>query len=303
MGCCCNNSKRRWPLFVIWFTVTALILFVWLGDAKGQMATGDSATEVVTNQTCPVLTDQAIDPEQWVEYEGQRVYFCCPKCKRLFQRAPETYLGNLPQFTVNSATAGGSAQGHDQPIHSHADASNGDEHGHSDAATGHDQQTDDHDHAAHGLGETGSGLARLIGWLGNFHPPSTDFPIALLISAAVAELLLMVTGRPMFDAAARFCVWLGSLGAVGAVTLGWFFAGFRLSDLDWIMTLHRWLGTGAGVLAIGLLILCVLAHRPDDRGRRVLAWYRVALFVAAALVAANGFFGGAMIYGLDHYAW
>lgn len=32
-------------------------------------------------------------------------------------------------------------------------------------------------------------------------------------------------------------------------------------------------------------------------------WYRLALFIGATAVAANGFLGGAMIYGLDHYAW
>jgi hypothetical protein len=29
----------------------------------------------------------------------------------------------------------------------------------------------------------------------------------------------------------------------------------------------------------------------------------VALFISAFLVTATGFFGGAMVYGIDHYAW
>lgn len=31
--------------------------------------------------------------------------------------------------------------------------------------------------------------------------------------------------------------------------------------------------------------------------------YRLALLLAVLFVAANAYFGGAMIYGLDHYAW
>ncbi len=61
--------------------------------------------------------------------------------------------------------------------------------------------------------ELGFGSA-LIQWLGKFHPPSINFPIALLLMAAVAEALLLATGRPLFDHAARFCVWFGSAGMV-----------------------------------------------------------------------------------------
>ena len=33
------------------------------------------------------------------------------------------------------------------------------------------------------------------------------------------------------------------------------------------------------------------------------ARFCMALFVAAALVGVTGFYGGALIYGLDHLAW
>lgn len=81
--------------------------------------------------------------------------------------------------------------------------------------------------------------------------------------------------------------------------MGWFFAGFRLTDPDWIMTVHRWLGTAAGIWAMLVLVLCIVTYRSVAWK----PWYRLALFIGAAAVAANGFFGGAMVYGLDHYAW
>ena len=44
----------------------------------------------------------------------------------------------------------------------------------------------------------------------------TNFPVAMLIGAALAELLLMATHRPVFADARRYCVWIGACGAVSA---------------------------------------------------------------------------------------
>ncbi len=293
-----NKKKSRRPLPVTAAVVIGAVFFVWLNSADGQTAAGNGPG-TVANQTCPVLPGEAIDPDIWVEYQAERVYFCCDKCKRKFGQQPRAYLVNLPQFSV-SVAGSGDVTGHEDEHagHNHAEHAGG-----HDEAGGHGADSDSHDHAEHGHADATSWLKRLTAWLGKFHPPSTDFPIALLIGGAVAEVFLIVTGRALFDSAARFCVWLGSLGAVGAVTLGWFYAGFAISDGDWVMTLHRWLGTGAGALALVLLALNVAAHRRDGRGGKWLAWYRVTLFTAASAVATNGFFGGAMIYGLDHYAW
>ncbi len=276
-----------------------------VGTGKVMAQQDVTASPDAGNPMCPVMPDERIDPEQWVEHQGKRVYFCCPMCKRKFSRSPETYLGALPQFADaqdDDPTHGElAAHGHDHGDHSH-DEQNvpGSEPA---SPMTHVSEESGHDHADHEHGEASSAFGKLIGWLGKFHPPATDFPVALLISAAIAEMLLIVTGRSLFDAAAQFAVWLGSLSAVAAVALGWFYAGFRLSDPDWIMTVHRWLGTAVGVWVILLLALCVAAHRASEgKPRRRLA-YRATLFISAAAVSANGFFGGALVYGLDHYAW
>ena len=91
--------------------------------------------------------------------------------------------------------------------------------------------------------EAPEGVPPLLAWIGRFHPPLVHFPIALLSAAALAELLLVATGKAFFDSAVRFCVWGGALGAVGAALLGWLFGGFRVVDDEWVMTSHRWLGT------------------------------------------------------------
>jgi uncharacterized membrane protein len=157
-----------------------------------------------------------------------------------------------------------------------------------------------HEHNEHsGQTEQSAGIAKFIGWLGKFHPAVVHFPIALLIAAAVAEVLFAGTGKMLFDNSRRFCMWFGIIGAFGAGILGWFFAGFELFDENWLLTAHRWLGTSTVVCS---LLLGWLAWQGAKYGRLQI-WYRLVLLLAVLLVSATGFFGGAMIYGLHQYAW
>jgi plastocyanin len=147
-----------------------------------------------------------------------------------------------------------------------------------------------------------SGLVgEIIRWLGKFHPAAANFPIALLVAAAVAEILLAATGRQVFDAANRFCLWFGALAAVLTGTLGWFLGGFRTTDPSGVLATHRWLGTSTDVLAVFTLLVGEASRRPGrKRARR---WFAVLLVVVAVMVLAAGFFGGALVYGIRHYDW
>lgn len=53
-----------------------------------------SATE---QTTCPVMGG-AIDKDIYTEYQGKKVYFCCPGCKPEFEKDPNKYIDKLPQF-------------------------------------------------------------------------------------------------------------------------------------------------------------------------------------------------------------
>ena len=144
-------------------------------------------------------------------------------------------------------------------------------------------------------------LDKVIGWVGKFHPVTVHFPIALLTAAAAAELLRLLTGNLVFDAVSRYCVWFGTLTAVVADVLGWFTAGFQLADASWVMTIHRWLGTSVVAWAAMVLVLSEVSGRPNRRRARLC--YRVTLLVVPILVLVTGFFGGAVVFGLDHYIW
>ncbi|MGO9600431.1 MAG: c-type cytochrome [Isosphaeraceae bacterium] len=142
---------------------------------------------------------------------------------------------------------------------------------------------------------------KLIRWFGKFHPPSVHFPIALLTAAVVAEFLRIRTGKPAFDVILRYCLWFGTITALVSGVLGWFLGGFRLTDPSWVMLTHRWLGTSTVVCAVLVLMLCEVRCRLEHRQTGL--WFRVPLIVLAVLVSATGFFGGAMVFGLNHYNW
>lgn len=43
---------------------------------------------------CPVMGGE-IDKSAYQDYEGKRVYFCCPGCKKTFLENPEKYIQGM----------------------------------------------------------------------------------------------------------------------------------------------------------------------------------------------------------------
>jgi plastocyanin len=123
----------------------------------------------------------------------------------------------------------------------------------------------------------------------------------MLFGAAVAEALRMVTKAPWLEGAGRWCVILGATSAVVAAPLGWAFAVGRSGT--WVLQTHRWLGTILAVLAVIVLVLSERRFRRNADSPENPTAFRTALFLAAPLVMATGFFGGAMVYGLHAYYW
>ncbi|MBN1475440.1 YHS domain-containing protein [Candidatus Sumerlaeota bacterium] len=64
---------------------------------------GEIAAPVI-NERCPIM-GLPINPEISVEYQGQRVYFCCNGCPDRFLGNPEPYLSSLPQFAAETSEA------------------------------------------------------------------------------------------------------------------------------------------------------------------------------------------------------
>lgn len=144
-------------------------------------------------------------------------------------------------------------------------------------------------------------VERLSDWLGRWHVSVVHFPIALILVALGLELWALVRRKPAITTATRILIALGALGAVASAAMGWLAMGFDLAQDDWIHRSHRWLGTSVALLALATWWLRERSAAEEGRGSRLL--YRAALTLTGLAVAANGFLGGSMTYGIDHLAW
>lgn len=270
------------------------------------------------NAMCPVMTDEEIDPRFTVQYKGMTIGLCCRKCMTKFNKDPEQYLANITALAPGSLTiepdeAPGSipvSLADDDPAdHDHAGHDHAGEDGsgtdpidtapiHADDPISHEHEPD-HDHT-----RDHDESSQLLAWLGKFHPPLTHLPIGLVLGALIAEFGLVLTRKELFRNAANFCIVVAALGALGAATLGWFNGGLALVDDDWVQTTHRWLGTSTAILSVltclvlARTVLRASAEHPPPRTA-----LRVMLVITVIVVTATGFFGGSLIYGLNHYAW
>ena len=48
---------------------------------------------------CPVMGGK-IDKDVYLDYQGQRVYFCCPSCKETFLKDPDKYFEKMEKDGV-----------------------------------------------------------------------------------------------------------------------------------------------------------------------------------------------------------
>ena len=190
-----------------------------------------------TNEWCPVLTDERVDFEIYTEHLGRRVFFCCRKCVKRFQADPADYAANLPASTLPSEMGSSPKQRATQDDHV------GEAPAHEREHTVEEPPPDqEHDHAGHD-GSSAHGVPAWILWIGRLHPMWVHFPIALLLVAALAELLAGRFGDARFAFAARFSLWGGTVGALVAAPLGW---------ADALGVAEDYTGTPATLLFLGV---------------------------------------------------
>lgn len=142
----------------------------------------------------------------------------------------------------------------------------------------------------------------LLAFVGRIHPVLVHFPIALLLAAALFEILHALFRRRSQDSAThrispagRACLVLGVLAAAAAAWSGW-----TREDLEPItgsvaplIPIHRWLGIAALCAASVALVLAI----PARTHLRFARAYRVVLVLAAATVGVAGHYGGSITWG------
>lgn len=136
-------------------------------------------------------------------------------------------------------------------------------------------------------------LERLMGWFGRMHPFAVHFPIAMFPVALVALILARRRGETV--ELIRALIAVAGAGAVLAAALGWLNGGLTLDDTDTVLMLHRWLGTGLGLIG-GVVAWWAWRRRASVHSGRMVA----ALSVIVALLLVQGFLGASVTHGMEH---
>ncbi len=174
-----------------------------------------------------------------------------------------------------------------KPTHQHED-------NHVNASVGHNHATDHR--------QNGSAVSA-VSLLGKFHPMVVHFPIALLLAAALSEVISLVKKEPRISAPALYCLVMGTVGAVIGAPLGWANAwGAQYPETMagvQVLTVHRILGTAGAAAALACLALGFRTHRASDR--KTIVIFRGALVMTAILIGAAGHFGAMLVFGLDYF--
>ncbi|MGO9620472.1 MAG: YHS domain-containing protein [Desulfobaccales bacterium] len=66
------------------------VFLVVLALAAGPALAADTKPQTI----CPVLGGN-IDKKVFIDYQGKRIYFCCPGCPAEFSKDPEKYLKKM----------------------------------------------------------------------------------------------------------------------------------------------------------------------------------------------------------------
>jgi mono/diheme cytochrome c family protein/uncharacterized membrane protein len=148
-----------------------------------------------------------------------------------------------------------------------------------------------------GLAPNATAFQRFAWKVGQLHLLLVHFPIALLLAGLLAEVLHRIWPATERRWCARYCLWLGALGALAAGTTGWLLD----SSVDWpqrqdeLLDVHGVLGTSTAILATAMVVLgWVLLRKP---GRRAAWLYVLGVMAAAVLVSLTGYWGGWAAWG------
>ncbi len=140
----------------------------------------------------------------------------------------------------------------------------------------------------------------LLRFTGRLHPALVHFPIGLIVTGAILELLHLARRKPGPSPAGITCVVIGAITAAAAAFGGWMNADFEAHGAEVASTIfwHRWLGIiAAATCAIAAILAIPSKVLKPTIVHRI---YSVLLVVTAGLVSITGYLGGNIVYGPDH---
>ena len=130
--------------------------------------------------------------------------------------------------------------------------------------------------------------------IGRLHPLILHFPIGLVLAAAAAELLGILTGRASWRAVGIANVRAGAACACLTAIAGWALTAAPFVEPSRLLEWHRWTGVAGASAAIAAAASSWRVGEPSQARERV---YQAALLGAAALIGIAAHLGGTLVWG------
>jgi uncharacterized membrane protein len=138
-------------------------------------------------------------------------------------------------------------------------------------------------------------MSGVVEGIGRLHPALVHFPVALILTGAVAELLYMWRREQRFGDAARFMVAASAWMAVPTAAAGFAAATELAPSLEGIFSVHRITGVGLPVLAFLVYAMSEGARRSGQVWEQMA--YRLFLLAAVAGILVAAYSGGLLAHG------
>jgi uncharacterized membrane protein len=132
--------------------------------------------------------------------------------------------------------------------------------------------------------------------IGRLHPLVLHFPIGLVLAAAAAELLAILTRRESWRTLGVANARAGAALAAVTAIAGWALTYAPFVEPSRVLEWHRWIGVAGATVAIGA---AVVSTQLRAQSKHWLVLYQAGLFGAAALIGLAGHLGGTLVWGAD----
>lgn len=128
------------------------------------------------------------------------------------------------------------------------------------------------------------------------HAIATHFPIAMLLTGIVFDILASIARKPVWRAVGFWMMLVGALMTIPSVVTGWMTFSVLYSNLipPVVAVQHRLLAIVTTVLALTLVILRIADRDKATSWTRVL--HMLAGIVAALAAGATGYLGGQLVF-------
>jgi uncharacterized membrane protein len=142
----------------------------------------------------------------------------------------------------------------------------------------------------------------LLDLFGKTHPAVAHFPVALLLSALIAEILSWKFHKAGLHTAARFCLYIGTIGALVTTLTGFPFTQATFFNARPPMLVkHQLAAYMVVLLGITTSSMTLISRTHLLNNRFIYYLYILLLVIIAGLIIYTGHTGGVLVYGEDFF--